>query len=135
HLAPRRAAPDGERRAGGPAAGDEERVKLLLRLYPKPWRQRYGEEFEALLAEVRPTPRIVLDLVFTAWDAHWHLRMVDRQDLLAEGLAPDADLSQALAGGVIVGLVLTGVALPIGVVTGALSVPAAIAAVLGGLAL
>jgi hypothetical protein len=42
-------------------------VKLLLRCYPQAWRERYGEELEALLAEMRQdgvaTHRAQLDLM------------------------------------------------------------------------
>jgi hypothetical protein len=49
----------------------------LLRLYPRPWRDRYGEEFEALLADRPPTPRHRLDIVRGALDAHLHPQLVD----------------------------------------------------------
>ena len=49
----------------------------LLRLYPRPWRDRYGEEFEALLADRPPTPRHRLDIVRAALDAHLDPQLVD----------------------------------------------------------
>ncbi len=42
----------------------------LVRLYPASWRERYGAEFEALLAECLRTPLDVLDIVLGAVDAH-----------------------------------------------------------------
>ena len=39
-------------------------------LYPKSWRARYGEEFDALLAQQRHTPGAVIDLLLGALDAH-----------------------------------------------------------------
>ncbi len=46
---------------------------LLLRLYPRAWRERYGEELSAQLEAQRPL-RIgdVADLVRAAFDAHLH---------------------------------------------------------------
>ncbi|HEV8190449.1 MAG TPA: ClpX C4-type zinc finger protein [Ktedonobacterales bacterium] len=43
---------------------------LLLWLYPRSWRRRYGEEFAALLAQQRLTLNGVLDLARGAYDAH-----------------------------------------------------------------
>ena len=34
----------------------------LLRLYPAQWRERYGEEFRAVLASQRASPGLVLDV-------------------------------------------------------------------------
>jgi hypothetical protein len=45
-------------------------VSPLLRLYPRRWRDRYGEEFAALLAESRPGPRLLADVLRGALDAH-----------------------------------------------------------------
>ena len=49
-------------------------VRALLRAYPRPWRERYGEEFSALLAELPPSPGQTLDLARGAFDAHWQQR-------------------------------------------------------------
>jgi hypothetical protein len=38
-------------------------IRLLVALHPKRWRQRYGEEFAALLEESQLTPRCVLDVI------------------------------------------------------------------------
>ena len=46
---------------------------LLLRLYPRAWRERYGEELAAQLEEERPLRiGIVGDLLRGALDAHLH---------------------------------------------------------------
>jgi hypothetical protein len=46
---------------------------LLLRLYPRAWRERYGEELSAQLGAQRPLRiGIVADLVRGALDAHLH---------------------------------------------------------------
>ncbi len=44
-------------------------MSWLLRLYPRAWRRRYGDEMAALLAGERRSPRLVLDLVAGAIDA------------------------------------------------------------------
>jgi hypothetical protein len=45
-------------------------ARLLLWLYPRSWRERYGEEFAALLAQQRLTLDEVVDLARGAYDAH-----------------------------------------------------------------
>jgi hypothetical protein len=47
-------------------------MNWMLRLYPAPWRERYGEEFGAVLAGQRPSPGLVLDVLAGAIDAHLH---------------------------------------------------------------
>jgi hypothetical protein len=42
----------------------------LVALYPRSWRERYGEEFEALLEQCLHTPLDVLDIMLGALDAH-----------------------------------------------------------------
>ena len=49
----------------------------LLRLYPRRWRERYGEEFEELLAERPPSVRHRFDIARGALDAHLHPQLVD----------------------------------------------------------
>ena len=49
-------------------------IALLIRLYPARWRARYGDEFEALLAERPLGPFDVADVALGALDAHLHLR-------------------------------------------------------------
>jgi|GEM_PF-7051493 len=45
-------------------------MKRLIGLYPKIWRQRYGEEFEAILESQTLTLALLLDLLRGALDAH-----------------------------------------------------------------
>ena len=45
-------------------------MRALLHLYPRRWRERYGDEFELVLAAWRPGPRAVLDVARGALDAH-----------------------------------------------------------------
>jgi hypothetical protein len=44
--------------------------RLLLRLYPEPWRRRYGDEFDAVLKERSLGPTDVFDVIHGAIDAH-----------------------------------------------------------------
>jgi nitrite reductase/ring-hydroxylating ferredoxin subunit len=46
------------------------RQAILLRLYPRRWRERYGGEFEALLEDRPPGVREVVDVARGALDAH-----------------------------------------------------------------
>lgn len=45
-------------------------MRLLLALYPRGWRRRYGAEFGAVLDEQRSSPGLLLDVVLGAIDAH-----------------------------------------------------------------
>ncbi|MGD0707240.1 MAG: hypothetical protein ABSA51_02165 [Anaerolineaceae bacterium] len=42
----------------------------LIHLYPRPWRERYGEEFDVLLEECLHSPLDVVDIFLGALDAH-----------------------------------------------------------------
>lgn len=44
----------------------------LLRLYPARWRERYGEEFRAVLADQRASLGLFFDVLGGAVDAHLH---------------------------------------------------------------
>jgi hypothetical protein len=48
----------------------------LLRLYPPDWRQRYADEYAAVLEQCRLTPRTLWDIVLGALDAHLHAHLV-----------------------------------------------------------
>jgi hypothetical protein len=68
-------------------------LKALLRLYPTTWRERYGDEFLAVLEEQRLSPRLLLDVLAGALDAHLYqpqLQTTDGQPALT--LATRADL-------------------------------------------
>jgi len=45
-------------------------MRWLLRLYPRAWRRRYGEEYLALLEDLGPSPRVVADALRGAVGAH-----------------------------------------------------------------
>jgi hypothetical protein len=66
-------------------------MKVLLRMYPRAWRERYGEEFLELLSGERPTPRLVLDVLAGALDARFNAR------LGARAVKPAAVASRGLA--------------------------------------
>lgn len=45
------------------------RPETLLRLYPRAWRARYGDEFVALLEKEGTGPRVVMNVLAGAFDA------------------------------------------------------------------
>jgi hypothetical protein len=46
------------------------KLTWLLRLYPRAWRRRYEDEFAALLEHHPTSPRLILDIILGAIDAH-----------------------------------------------------------------
>jgi hypothetical protein len=69
-------------------------MSRLVDLYPRTWRQRYGDELLALLAERPPSVRDRLDLVRGALDARRHPQLPGtRQPRDRVGLAPLAGLA------------------------------------------
>jgi Rieske Fe-S protein len=65
------------------------RHRLILRVFPPRWRDRYGEEFLALLAE-RGISGDLLDVLAAALDARLHPRRADRTALTRLAAAPVA---------------------------------------------
>ena len=45
-------------------------MRVLLRLYPRRWRARYGDELTELLERLRPTPFVLIDLARSAAREH-----------------------------------------------------------------
>jgi hypothetical protein len=78
-------------------------VPWLIRLYPAAWRERYGEEFVALLQSRPPTTRDRLDIVRGAIDARIHPQRLQE---LPPRVASGVDRLLALAA-VIGGALLT----------------------------
>jgi hypothetical protein len=53
-----------------------ELIRLVVAVYPKAWRRRYGDEFSALLEDRGLTPHVVLDVLVHAVAMHARLRTV-----------------------------------------------------------
>jgi hypothetical protein len=87
-------------------------VKTLLRLYPRAWRDRYGDELLALLEDRPASPLDLLDLIRGALDARLHPQLAgsageptERSVLMSDRLPGLA----AIGGGILV-LVATALA-------------------------
>jgi hypothetical protein len=77
-------------------------MSRLIGLYPKAWRDRYGEEFAAILADRPLGPFDVADVVLGALDARLHFRGLDRTDLARRPvMSPRIGGYAAIAGGVL----------------------------------
>jgi hypothetical protein len=50
---------------------------LLTRMYPRRWRERYGEEFEDFLREGRGDLRAYMDVIRAAVGEHFHPTLID----------------------------------------------------------
>ena len=76
-------------------------MSRLLRLYPRAWRDRYGEELAALLEDRPAGPFDVIDLVLGALDAHLHWRNLDNRLDQRKGIPMSLRLSglAAIVGG------------------------------------
>ena len=62
-------------------------IALLLRLYPARWRDRYGDEFAAVLEERPLGPFDVADVLLGALDANLHLRVLGAASQHGKGFA------------------------------------------------
>ena len=73
----------------------------LLRLYPARWRDRYGDEFAAVLGERTLGPFDVLDILLGAIDAQLHLRGIGARSDHRKGFPMSLRLggAAAMAGG------------------------------------
>ncbi len=60
-------------------------MNWMLRLYPAPWRERYGEEFSAVLASQRASPRLVLDVLAGAIDARLYPQIQHSNSTQSQG--------------------------------------------------
>ncbi len=56
----------------------------LVYLYPRAWRQRYGDEFRAVLEQQTLTAADVIDIVRDAVDAHWTTVLALPQDVIMQ---------------------------------------------------
>ncbi|HEY3334492.1 MAG TPA: hypothetical protein VGK16_04575 [Candidatus Limnocylindrales bacterium] len=85
-------------------------IALLLRFYPARWRDRYGDEFAAIL-ESRPLgPFDVADVLLGALDAHLHLRGLGAASQPGKGFAMSHRIGgyAAIGGGLLWLFVLIG---------------------------
>ena len=76
-------------------------MNWLLRLYPARWRERYGEEFGAVLASQRASLGLVVDVLGGAIDAHLHpqFQHSDSNQIKGEDTMTLAMLQRCAAGG------------------------------------
>jgi hypothetical protein len=75
----------------------------LIRLYPARWRERYGDEFAAMLEERPVGPFDAADLILGALDAHLHLRGLGAASEHQKGFAMSLRIGgyAAIVGGLI----------------------------------
>lgn len=52
----------------------------LIRLYPRSWQERYGEEFLALLEQESLTLRTIIDILRSAFDAYWNDLVINQPE-------------------------------------------------------
>lgn len=96
-------------------------IVLLLRLYPARWRDRYGDEFAAVLEERPLGPFDVADVILGALDAHLHLRGLGAASEHRKGFAMSLRVGgyAAILGGLLWLYVLVGNAINDGAESGA----------------
>src|SRR5256885_517353 len=72
-------------------------MNWLLQLYPAQWRERYGEEFGAVLASQRASPGLVLDVLAGAIDAHLHPQILaSGSEQIAQNKSGDDTMTLAM---------------------------------------
>ncbi|MGB9235674.1 MAG: hypothetical protein WCC04_14785 [Terriglobales bacterium] len=76
-------------------------MKWLLQLYPAPWRERYGDEFGAVLASQRASVGMVFDVLAGAIDAHLNpqIQRSDSKPIKGEDTMTLAMFARCAAGG------------------------------------
>jgi MFS family permease len=76
---------------------------FLIRCFPARWRDRYGDEFEAILEERPLGPFDVADILLAAIDAHLHLRGIEAASQRRRGFMMSLRLggSAAILGGIL----------------------------------
>lgn len=88
---------------------------LLVRLYPRDWRRRYGEELGELLVELHaeaPRRRLLVDLARGALDAHRQRRFGMKRLIADPGVRSGVAGGLVIAGLLAVMVVLTNVVFP-----------------------
>jgi Rieske Fe-S protein len=76
-------------------------TRLVLRAYPRSWRQRYGAEMRALVSERRPGWRDLWDLMRGALDARLHPQLAVAPRVLLAAAATGATLPPVATYGVV----------------------------------
>src|SRR2546421_7779267 len=73
----------------------------MLRLYPARWRERYGEEFDAVLASQRASVGLVVAVLSGAVDAHVHpqIQRSDSKQIKGDDRMTFEMLQRCAAGG------------------------------------
>lgn len=62
-------------------------MKILLYLYPKSWRERYGEEFLYLLEQQKLSVKDVVDIIVNAFDTRLVMLLEEMMEMkIVEGL-------------------------------------------------
>jgi len=109
-------------------------VKVLLALYPRAWRRRYGAEFGAVLDDQPSSPGLILDVVLGAIDAHLEPQVADDGEASLRRRMKEVVMDGLRSRGV---LIAVGLLLPVALLTAAYLIPGVIqdGAVLGGLAI
>ncbi|HVA86560.1 MAG TPA: arylsulfotransferase family protein [Candidatus Saccharimonadales bacterium] len=86
----------------------------FLGLYPRAWRDRYGDELSAFLDEHRVSPATLVDLSRGAIDAHRHPELLRREtDVMSQDPSPEKRFTRRrlliAAGGGAIGVVAAGI--------------------------
>jgi hypothetical protein len=74
-------------------------MNWLLHLYPMRWRERYGEEFGAVLASQRASAGMVLDVLAGAIDAHLYPQIQNSKPIKEEDTMTLLMLQRCSTGG------------------------------------
>lgn len=74
-------------------------IRVLVALHPKGWRERYGEEYGALLEDIRLTPRAVANVVLHAVRLQVRARLAELVMVVSALLVSVACHTVALSGG------------------------------------
>jgi len=83
-------------------------MKLLIRLYPRRWRARYGGEMEDLLDRLPSRPAMAIDLLFGAGKAYVDVIRADRFLSTAGAFVHGASVAVLLQAIAFLALVLVG---------------------------
>ena len=94
----------------------------LMRLYPRPWRDRYAEEFEAMLEQSIHSPLDVVDVILGALDAHLQLFTGENVNWRIMNMLNKLRTTVLIVFAAFIGFIIAGMAL-VGIVDGSPMVP------------